>query len=63
MKAKKQKVGRPKKKDKKVAYAFTVLESVRQAALKMEAKEDLDKEFRDRLSTAAKIKFNETQKN
>lgn len=64
MKVKKQKVGRPKKKDKKVAYAFTVLESIKDAALKMRDKEDYDKEFRDRLATEIKSKIrNEAQKN
>lgn len=62
MKVKKQKVGRPKKQDKKVAYAFTVLESVKDAALNNFAKEDLDMEFRIKLSIAAKNKYNEAQK-
>lgn len=38
----KAKVGRPKKKDKKVAYAFTVLESKKKRVLKNIEKETLD---------------------
>jgi len=56
MKAKKQKVGRPKTKDKKVAYAFTVLESVKETALRKGVKKDIDDDFRDKLLKIANHK-------
>lgn len=56
MKSKKQKAGRPKVDDKKVLYTFTVLDSVKDAALNNFPKEDLDIELRLKLDKAAKYK-------
>lgn len=49
MKAKKQKAGRPVVKDKKVPYAFTVLESHKKAAIKKVGKNFIDDGFRNQI--------------
>jgi uncharacterized protein YihD (DUF1040 family) len=53
---KKPKKGRPMVKDKMVVYAFTVRESVKEAALTTSVKEHFDDIFRDKLLRAAKTK-------
>lgn len=49
MKTKKPKLGRPKKKDKKVGYTFTIEESIKNSALNKVNKEIIDADFRNRL--------------
>lgn len=49
MKEKKAKVGRPTKKDKKVAYTFTVLESKKKRILKIMNKTNIDALLRETL--------------
>jgi len=46
MKVKKQKVGRPSIKDKRVVYAFTIETSKKRAVLNKTKKKDLDNSFR-----------------
>lgn len=49
MKAKAPKKGRPTKKDKMVGYTFTVLESVKETALRVGVKQEIDDVFRRKL--------------
>lgn len=50
MKAKKPKVGRPKKKDKMKAYVFTALESVQVEKIKKVGKPVIDEQLRKTLN-------------
>lgn len=50
MKAKKNPVGAPKKKDKKVIYAFTVIESKKKKALKKHKKKAIDESLRETIN-------------